>query len=122
MRKYRVNADSWTELWDILVASPEEFNPDSATIRGRMYGGSAQGYTEGALPDEYASEMRDSIVRYVIFSYDTPIAYRRVADWNANGTANYEWVMPDVKYSVTTSKHQGKARTALSQISESVLS
>jgi len=35
---------------------------------------------------------------YVIFSYSTPIAYR----------ANGEWYIPTTKYSVTTSKHQGK--------------
>ena len=60
--------------------------------------------------------MVDSVVNYVIYSYNTPIAYRRVADWNRDGTANYEWIVPDVRYSVTTTKHQGKVRTALSQI------
>jgi len=112
---YRVNADSWTVLQQILVATPDDFNPDSASLRGRNIENGHGGY--GQLPQEHVSQMADSIVKYVIYSYQTPIAYRRVRDWNANGTANYEWIVPDVRYSVTTRKHQGKVRTALSQIS-----
>src|SRR5687768_2943852 len=41
---------------------------------------------------------------YVVYSYDTPIA------WLTYGM----WHMPDKKYSVSTSKHQGKISTALS--------
>lgn len=47
---------------------------------------------------------------YVVFSYDTPIAWH-----DAERDA---WVIPDVRYSVTTSKHQGTIRTAVSQLGE----
>lgn len=44
-------------------------------------------------------------IDYVVFSYGTPIAYR---------TAQYgKWVVPDAKYSVTTSKHQTTIRQAI---------
>jgi hypothetical protein len=110
-RTYRVNADSWTVLKDILVGTPEPFNTDKATLRGREH---CEGW--GMLPEPDANEMIDSQVRYVIYSYDTPIAYRRIAEWECGGQPVYEWIIPDVRYSVTTSKHQGKVRTALSQI------
>lgn len=47
-------------------------------------------------------------IDYVVYSYGTPIAYR------TEDTG--EWVVPDVKYSVTTSKHQGMVQYALRMI------
>ena len=44
-------------------------------------------------------------IDYVIYSYDTPIAYR---------TNDGKWAIPDAKYSVTTSKHQSTIRYAVS--------
>ena len=68
------------------------------------------GYRVGHLPHRLAqilSERADSIVQ-VIYSYGTPIA------WLDAGA----WVVPDVRYSVTTGKHQGylwslSARTSI---------
>ena len=45
-------------------------------------------------------------IDYVVFSYGTPIAYR------TEDTG--EWVVPDTRYSVTTSKHQSTIRYAVS--------
>lgn len=112
MRTYRVNKDMWTELRDILVATPDEFNTDQATLRGRMVTVGLLSKLD-QLPDEWRAvwhQDKDTMT-YAIWSYDTPIAWRTYR----NGKAR--WIMPDVKYSVTTSKHQGKVRTALSQIS-----
>lgn len=57
----------------------------------------------GRMPDSDAAQLRAARIDYVVYSYGTPIAYR----------ANGEWVTPDAKYSVTTSKHQGTIRYAL---------
>jgi len=57
------------------------------------------GWVSGELPNKLAAIMReraDSIVQ-VIYSYNTPIA------WLDAGA----WVVPNVSYSVTSSKHQG---------------
>lgn len=57
------------------------------------------GYSVGHLPRRLAAIMReraDSIVQ-VIYSYGTPIA------WLDAGA----WIIPDVRYSVTTGRHQG---------------
>lgn len=63
----------------------------------------------GRLPAEWSGcfwSAMDANDIYVVYSYGTPIA------WYANGI----WTMPDVRYSVTTSRHQsalGLERTAL---------
>jgi hypothetical protein len=64
----------------------------------------------GRLPAEHASALRSAesngTLTYVVYSYATPIA------WCAAG----EWTMPDTRYSATTSHHQGKIGTAISQL------
>lgn len=109
-RTYRVNADRWNVLVDILVGTPEDFNPDSATLRGRTV--DSHHIYPGMLPGPIASDfrryVRDGMIQYVIYSYATPIAWRYHTG---------KWAMPGTKYSVTTSKHQGRVGTAISQIS-----
>lgn len=53
----------------------------------------------GILPEPYASQYRQDHPTYTVFSYSTPIA------WYTPECGG--WVIPDVKYSATTSKHQG---------------
>lgn len=48
---------------------------------------------------------------YVVYSYGTPIAWHLRGDYAAE--AGYTWIVPDVKYSVTTTAHQNKIRTCL---------
>jgi len=56
----------------------------------------------GQMPDAQAEHMREFMragtLEYVVYSYQTPIAYR----------ADGQWYIPTTRYSVTTSKHQGK--------------
>lgn len=64
------------------------------------------GSTTGRLPDEYRRQLWDDFKRFgphgvfVVWSYGTPIAWR-----TPNGDT-----FPAVKYSVTTSRHQGQLR------------
>lgn len=67
---------------------------------------SAPVYT-GHLPAEYSDSARSA--DYVVYSYDTPIA------WHVPGEG---WTIPDHKYSVTTSAHQGKVRTCIPEYAE----
>ena len=129
MRTYRINKDMWTELEDILISPPEDFNPDlkkTWTVRkngweGWKYTGALRGRTihrqseimTGQLPQEYVNIIKDHVVRYVVYSYETPIAWMQVAEWDTDGAPIYEWIVPNVKYSQTTSKQQGKVRVAL---------
>lgn len=63
-------------------------------------------WTEGILPQEYRASCAQA--DYVVYSYNTPIAWHRRGDYGG------DWVMPDVKYSRTTTVHQGKIAVALS--------
>lgn len=80
-----------------LIAQREQFMTHGAmwaTIRPSMF---------GRLPDQWHLKFEQSKPTYVVMSYSTPIAW-----WGLLG-----WVVPDVRYSVTTSKHQGVVRRAL---------
>lgn len=61
----------------------------------------------GQLPPEYLRQILRA--DYVVYSYQTPIAWH-----NRDG----QWVQPDVKYSPTTTKHQGKIAVALSVLKD----
>lgn len=73
----------------------------SAEWRGRNHI-----YGTGILPEQYRQQyvndcqhLAEGDEIYVVLSYATPIAW-----W----TLHSGWVRPETKYSVTTSKHQGK--------------
>lgn len=131
-RLYRVNADKVDVLEEIL-ADHSDFNPGDASLWGRAVNDN-HFPTTGKLPEEYVSEFLDarkeSRLEYVVYSYRTPIAYRMYTGRAANsvyapngkrvGWSDYLWVIPNVVYSKTTSKHQHKVRIALSRISCSV--
>lgn len=112
-RTYRVTADSWIVLKDILIGIPEEFNTNSANVRGRCVNTKSDTWADH-LPVEmsiiFRNQIRNGQISYVIYSYNTPIAYL----YTNNGYS--QWVVPDIRYSVTTSKHQAKVSTAISQI------
>ena len=121
-RTYRVNSDMWTVLSDILCATPDEFNTDSASLRGRTIHNGVDIYGSGRMTgtdlDTFRGHRQAGALDYVIYSYGTPIAYRiAYAHPQYHGRTEYKWIVPSTRYSVTTSKHQGKVRTALSQIS-----
>lgn len=65
----------------------------------------------GQLPAAHMKALAEEIDAcgsvFVIFSYDTPIA------WKACRPIIREWCVPDVKYSVTTTNHQNVVRTAV---------
>lgn len=56
----------------------------------------------GRMPEPHAEEFdnatRLGMVDYIIYSYATPIAYRM--------TGTRTWIIPPVKYSPSTGKHQ----------------
>lgn len=54
-------------------------------------------------------EARSNVIEYTILSYDTPIAW-------LDGEAG--WIVPDEKYSMTTSIHQSRIRGAITRAGE----
>lgn len=65
--------------------------------------------TFGYLPREHSDALAERVlagaVGYVVYSYGTPIAWR--------DDAREEWIIPDVKYSSTTSRHQNIVKGAV---------
>lgn len=85
------------------LASMEPFTSHTGNFSG-MWGGKG---TTGRLPERWRSKFLAAISAtgtYVVLSYDTPIAW-----WDATTG----WVIPDVKYSPTTSRHQSIVRLAV---------
>ena len=71
----------------------------SGALSGRAPDGQHFGpWDSGRLPREHVESFQRAT--YAVFSYVTPIA------WVADGA----WVIPDARYSVTTSRHQSAAR------------
>ena len=58
----------------------------------------------GRLPAEYVRLCQAEPPTYLVMSYATPIAWFS----DAHG-----WTVPDERYSVTTGRHQGYVRTAM---------
>jgi hypothetical protein len=104
---YRVNVDGWWVLADLLTER-REFNPDSASLRGRAgrFGPFHSGRLRGRSEQAFLTDMH--AIDYVVFSYATPIA------WHTPGG----WTVPVDRYSVTTSKHQGRVRPAVDQAAQ----
>lgn len=88
--------DSFFKFADVLRA-----RQDFSTA-GALRGEAGPAVYVGRLAPEYRDSARNA--DYVVYSYDTPIAWVRF-DF---------WTVPDESYSVTTSRHQGKIRTAIS--------
>lgn len=89
-----------------LLSQRVECKNSNGSVRGtRDFSG------VGRLPSEYVEMIRAALdagrVRYVVYSYATPIAWVE-----AGVTGEPVWIVPDTRYSVTTSKHQGMARLA----------
>lgn len=79
------------------------------TTSGALRGGAPTSLDCGRLPGDHVSQLMGDLltghVDYIVHSYGTPIAWHRV---------DTGWTVPDVRYSVTTSRHQGVVRRAVS--------
>lgn len=93
----------WTAYAEIL-SERRPFKTGGALFGERVNGGSYNGYT-GRLPDAEARQLSYARPDYIVFSYDTPIA------WHDSVTR--EWTVPDVKYSPTTTQHQHTVTVAV---------
>jgi hypothetical protein len=100
------------------------------TTHGALYGrpGNAYGIAVGRLDSKYHESVKHA--DYVVYSYATPIAWHLPAGspteaypdgvWYAMNPHG-EWITPEDKYSVTTSKHQGRIYTAISELRKEVI-
>ena len=63
------------------------------------------GHGTGMLPSDIADTMRSHNPSYVVKSYNTPVAWH----------GDKGWVVPDLKYSRTTSRLQGSIKRSINQ-------
>ena len=91
------------------LANREPFRTHGA-LAGDVPGAGVSSYL-GRLPADWHRTLtaRQHLVTYVVWSYATPIAWH---DKEAG------WIVPDEHYSVTTSRHQGIVRAALTHLGE----
>ncbi len=91
------------------IAARQPFATSGALVGEFLTAGSASHL--GRLPDEHRAKFAEAVKKhkrdlYVIWSYGTPIG------WAGPGES---LTIPDVKYSATTTKHQGNLRRAQTQ-------
>lgn len=89
---------------DSAVTTCEPFN------RGNIIGvrGNAGASGSGRLPEPFGElfmrHMNADLIKFVIYSYATPIAWR---------LADGDWIIPPVHYSQSTTIHQSAVRSAI---------
>ena len=81
------------------AANMEDFEGPSSRGGSRKRLGS----DTGMLSDEHVKQLEADNPHYIVKSYDTPIAWH----------GSKGWVIPDAKYSRTTSRLQGTLRRSL---------
>ncbi len=74
---------------------------------GSLWGEAMTDPPRGYMPEWLYDALRASEPVYVVFSYDTPIA------WLSWGNEGYVWTMPEHRYSATTTAHQNMMRSIL---------
>lgn len=121
--RYRVNQDQTSVLAGFLDGSPQDFNRPNDLLKGRninwgtnkSYYVSSEGMPDGPTRDRFNADMDAGKITYVVMSYGVPIAWRTRVH-----AMFYEWAIPDIRYSNTTSKHQAKVKAALALITSAV--
>ena len=91
---------AWWEF-SKAIAAGQDFDTSGA-LRGRS--GESVCDAVGWLDYDLRNSVKDA--DYVIYSYQTPIAWRTQGQWHT----------PNVKYSATTSRHQSTIFTAIDQL------
>lgn len=100
-----INGTSWITFRDTL----HELTPFKTY--GNLEGRSGSVYHTAYLPEPYANHYRErrAFIDYTVMSYATPIAWH---------DTERGWFMPPFRYSVTTSKAQGRIAPGIQQLNE----
>jgi hypothetical protein len=111
MRRFTRGNDSWIDLRDIL-SKYEEFTNSTKSFRGESgFWDRLSTINPGHQDESERQQMlyaRDQMgLRYIVWSYQTPIAWCR-----ADGL----WIVTTRNYTKTTAKHLGKLRTAIADL------
>lgn len=104
MKRLSVRRTTWMEYRDTL----RELEPfdTHGSLRGDR-----DTFSVGRMPDPWRSEYdeRRPFIDYTVLSYATPIA------WHDKERG---WILPDARYSVTTSRQQSRINPAVAALIE----
>lgn len=103
---------TWLELRDVL-AEHKPFQNSTGNFRGEPWDKPWMPSITNSRqsPDEcqrFERHWRTSELTYIVWSYNTPVAWR---------TGRGEWFVTETNYSKTTARHLGKLRTAIAALS-----
>lgn len=110
---FRNQSQGWWVLRDIIAAN-QEFHNSTKNFRGEHWDAdNAKLPNKGWMPqaDYNTLERRHKLsgINYVVWSYQTVIAYR---------TCDGVWHVPSAKYSKATSRQQGQIMTVVSVLGD----
>lgn len=91
------------ETWDQVITQRIPFN--AGNMSGLAEAPAKRHGVYGQLPAEYAKELDNSSVDYVVYSWQTPIMW--------HDSATDKWRFPRVTYSQSTSRHQSHAEYSI---------
>ena len=96
------------------ILAGEEFK--SGAMSATTQSSEVSHYGLGILPPPWREVIIKDHPDYVVWSYQTPIAwhYTETVPQGSGERERHIWVIPDVRYSATTSRHQGLVRSAMS--------
>jgi len=79
----------------------------SGNLRTESFG-AGSGLSVGQLPHAFRQHLnnQEDAIDHIVYSYDTPIAWREAHHDLETNDITHRWVMPKTKYSRTTSRHQ----------------
>lgn len=104
----------WWRVRD-AIAVDRNFTNSNRSFRGeRVTDWRALPSWPGQLPEHFAGfyQAHRDRIDYVIYSYETPIAWHVRA---VPGAAAAAWYYPSTRYSVTTSRHQSQTHVAIAE-------
>lgn len=100
------------EIIESMVSRKQNFN--RGNVSGKWVDRNYFGHQVAMLPQEFVKVLREhnkNTDLFVLYSYDTPMAWFRLGDSDSQG--NNKWYYVDHKYSVSTTQHQHAYRMAL---------
>jgi len=98
-----------------LLSEHRTFRNSNGSLVGKPHvaGQSLPDNATGELPDDIRPLTTDA--DYIVYSYETPIAWhvQTLQNRDETGHPHGKWMLPDVRYSATTSRHQQAIALAL---------
>lgn len=101
------NSSTASAALTAALANGSPFRNSNKTFQGSSWSGVLLLPWGNQLSQDLTTRFYGDAPPYVVWSYSTPIAWR---------SESGEWIVPNVTYSLTTTRHQSQVRFALSRL------